>query len=1089
MILSGNSYCIYALLNILPMVFHMQQRSAIYVTCVNTLLLIISVLAMGATSWVLFSTVLFQFFAGLFASHFCGIHRSLAKKQFAIEKGTILANDQNSNLLYTLIPKNVVVRLADHHDSSMLGTSIRHCTVMFCSLEPQEELKAQFSERVFSLLNEAFSAFDREVQRSGMFKYQHVSDWYIVACPRAAKPFDDDEQGAEYPDQYYLAMVMLADELKRIARRYMLAADCPCWLKVGLHCGPVAGAVIGCYRAFYCLYGDTINTSARMCKYAGRDHVHCSGDFAEALGRRKFPSVTLESQGVQDIKGKGPMETFNVAVAEEAEAADGGHALQSRTASDVTGAGHVTKGRATRVKSIFDRQPSRVLALPQQRQKKSTEEAGLHPDASCSCSLRCYLRAFSYFFAVSGGGGGGGAALEPGLDALSKDGRQWINDPSHRVDHRRMVFRDPAFERLFSRSHATSHRQGLIAALLLHLGAVACQWHLAVHPEFRFLPGPGADGDGLGDVRRAQATGELLLSVHSVVTLAYSVGLFWVMWRYPVYTKWCGRHFVPVKLLHLGFSVAAFAHLRQEAGWTLVFCVDVAFLHCWMGTLSFRNTAILTAVSFAAFTAALPGVRSFRALLWVKAVALGFGSVWVSRISNYDQRIHWRMHLLFEDELERLREKIFEFLPPNIAKRIMAASGKTSRRRGGAVALEHQLQQACDGYSAVVLQLDICKFTVLSQTMTPLEVAGMVHDMYSVFDAAVQERGLFKMDTIGDAYVVAGFLPSDDEVGAAHDQEIYRVCLDVLHLARVMILTMARYRRRHARPTHCRIGVATGRVFAGVLGRLQPRFHIFGEAVRTAEGMEQSGRVDAVHASRAFLAALARAAPRSSPLAALAPRASASSLRVHAAAEADSAEATHVSPGRDADLDSGAKEDAPAAGAAAAAAGPDIGDPEAASLRSTAEAGDDAAAGGEAAASGSKAAAVNGHGAAEAPVEAAAAAAGKGWPGRQAVFVSPGWHLATTDDGGPPAGGHGEGAGPGWTLRPRRMPGEDEADLDSDSDDPAAAGAPEAAAQAAALEEAGGDSPGGEGGTGPETPFDRAFLSSSHPGPALGKHL
>ena len=134
------------------------------------------------------------------------------------------------------------------------------------------------------------------------------------------------------------------------------------------------------------------------------------------------------------------------------------------------------------------------------------------------------------------------------------------------------------------------------------------------------------------------------------------------------------------------------------------------------------------------------------------------------------------------------------------------------------------------------------------------------------------------MDTIGDAYVVAGFLPLDEEASVSRDQEIYRICLDVLHLARVMIITMGRYRRKKKRETHCRIGVATGKVFAGVLGRLQPRFHIFGDAVKTAEGMEQTGQVDAVHASHDFISSLSRAAPRSSPISALVPRASSATL-------------------------------------------------------------------------------------------------------------------------------------------------------------------------------------------------------------------
>ena len=43
--------------------------------------------------------------------------------------------------------------------------------------------------------------------------------------------------------------------------------------------------------------------------------------------------------------------------------------------------------------------------------------------------------------------------------------------------------------------------------------------------------------------------------------------------------------------------------------------------------------------------------------------------------------------------------------------------------------------------------------------MSPMQLASLVHGIFSGFDAAVKDRGLFKMDTVGDAYLVAGFLP------------------------------------------------------------------------------------------------------------------------------------------------------------------------------------------------------------------------------------------------------------------------------------------------------------------------------------------
>ena len=97
---------------------------------------------------------------------------------------------------------------------------------------------------------------------------------------------------------------------------------------MGLHSGPLAGAIVGSYRSFYCLYGDTINTAARMCKYACRDAVHASPAFSADVRKAadcctrpgasgtgedsEKGGVEMVSRGVTFIKGKGCMETFDL---------------------------------------------------------------------------------------------------------------------------------------------------------------------------------------------------------------------------------------------------------------------------------------------------------------------------------------------------------------------------------------------------------------------------------------------------------------------------------------------------------------------------------------------------------------------------------------------------------------------------------------------------------------------------------------------------------------------------------------------------------------------------------------------------------
>ena len=160
-------------------------------------------------------------------------------------------------------------------------------------------------------------------------------------------------------------------------------------------------------------------------------------------------------------------------------------------------------------------------------------------------------------------------------------------------------------------------------------------------------------------------------------------------------------------------------------------------------------------------------------------------------------------------------------------------------------------------------------------------MARLMHRLFSAFDAAITSAGLFKMDTVGDAYVAAGFLPrtpqrqsacgarddGDDDCNrhAALDAAVAtqgQACDRVLRAARDMIAAVAACREETGRDVHCRIGVSAGEVLAGVLGHLQPRFHIFGTGLSAAERHEKAGQIDAVHASPAFMAALALEARR-----------------------------------------------------------------------------------------------------------------------------------------------------------------------------------------------------------------------------------
>jgi len=103
---------------------------------------------------------------------------------------------------------------------------------------------------------------------------------------------------------------------------------------------------------------------------------------------------------------------------------------------------------------------------------------------------------------------------------------------------------------------------------------------------------------------------------------------------------------------------------------------------------------------------------------------------------------------------------------------------------------ESHLRQAC------VLQLDICKFTHFARQVTALELANVLHQLFSAFDTQVQQMGLFKIDNVGDAYIVAGWLPHltpHDASESSRKAQESAICSKMLFLGGSMLDILENY--------------------------------------------------------------------------------------------------------------------------------------------------------------------------------------------------------------------------------------------------------------------------------------------------------
>jgi len=143
--------------------------------------------------------------------------------------------------------------------------------------------------------------------------------------------------------------------------------------------------------------------------------------------------------------------------------------------------------------------------------------------------------------------------------------------------------------------------------------------------------------------------------------------------------------------------------------------------------------------------------------------------------------------------------------------------------------LKAENRPIADGFQDVsVLFADIVGFTALSERLTPQELVERLNELFSAFDDLLDRLRLEKIKTIGDAYMVAAGIPLPR---ADHAEAIAALALE-------MGPELARVAEETGLALEVRIGVDSGPVIAGVIGRAKFIYDLWGDTVNTASRME-----------------------------------------------------------------------------------------------------------------------------------------------------------------------------------------------------------------------------------------------------------
>ena len=182
-------------------------------------------------------------------------------------------------------------------------------------------------------------------------------------------------------------------------------------------------------------------------------------------------------------------------------------------------------------------------------------------------------------------------------------------------------------------------------------------------------------------------------------------------------------------------------------------------------------------------------------------------------------------NVIIENKNRENEELLLNVLPAPIANRL----------RGGEARI-------ADGFAEVTVAFaDIVGFTQMSAGMPPADVVTLLNGLFTRFDEAAHDLGIEKIKTVGDAYMAVCGLPVPV---ANHAERMVRMAIRMVHITR-------EHAMEHNVAIKLRVGINSGPVVAGVIGKSKYIYDLWGDTVNLASRMESGGIPDSVQVTRA----------------------------------------------------------------------------------------------------------------------------------------------------------------------------------------------------------------------------------------------
>ena len=204
---------------------------------------------------------------------------------------------QKESMLHDLLPGGISDRIINGEE--LVAELYQDIAIMFCDIVGFTEISERLGpESTIRSLNTFYTSFDSIIQKHGIEKIKTIGDCYMAASGL----FDRESD--------YIHNIMLcAAQILQLTTELTFIDGTPLQVRIGLHAGNAMAGVLGDKKYTFDVWGDTVNTSARMEAYGHPGAIQITESMMRSLNLSRLPQLQLWKEHMIQVKGKGEMKT------------------------------------------------------------------------------------------------------------------------------------------------------------------------------------------------------------------------------------------------------------------------------------------------------------------------------------------------------------------------------------------------------------------------------------------------------------------------------------------------------------------------------------------------------------------------------------------------------------------------------------------------------------------------------------------------------------------------------------------------------------------------------------------------------------